>query len=270
MKQASLLKKSVLSIIVASAVTGSLITLDKQQRSALTGNTLIQPFSKNADFPLSLIAQANTQPEKHFKHAVDVSEVLLTAKPQYDQSLANENKQPVEYEMLFAFDSIEIEASYYAALYKTAVQLKAASAKGQIIWQVIGYADAKGNTQYNHKLAKKRAQVVADFLISKGVDKTLLSVVSLGESQALSGNDKRDENLQRRVEIHAYQAEIAALSEQLNKKNRVINLSKNMLEKINAQVFTQAQLSESNKIPAEKVLINFPEEAMVLTTAMEF
>lgn len=235
-------KKSVLSIVIISTITGGLIAVDKYQMKPQSfelsedkvSNALLENSMGTADVQeLTLIAQANALPEEpveaglqqqHFESEnetpAEASQLLVEVEDKHmETSLqASGSKQEViEYELLFAFDSSEIAPSYYSSLNKTAERMKTGDNNRQIVWQVVGYADPTGNALYNHRLAQKRAQAVAEFLIDKGVNKEQLAIVSLGErhAQPLSV-DKEKSHLQRRVAIHAYQAEIAALAEQLN------------------------------------------------------
>jgi outer membrane protein OmpA-like peptidoglycan-associated protein len=69
---------------------------------------------------------------------------------------------------------------------------------------VEGYTDAHGGEQQNQRLSEKRAQAVADDLISRGVDRDRLSVVGRGESDPIGDNDNAEGRASnRRVEIVA-------------------------------------------------------------------
>jgi outer membrane protein OmpA-like peptidoglycan-associated protein len=67
---------------------------------------------------------------------------------------------------------------------------------------VEGYTDAQGSTEQNQRLSQKRAQAVADHLISRGVDKQRVSVAGRGEAAPVADNDTVDGRANnRRVEI---------------------------------------------------------------------
>ena len=66
----------------------------------------------------------------------------------------------------------------------------ARSAQGANVEKVhlIGYADRIGSEEYNKDLSEKRAQAVADYLASKGVDSSRLQVEGRGESNPVTGD----------------------------------------------------------------------------------
>jgi uncharacterized protein YjbI with pentapeptide repeats len=63
-----------------------------------------------------------------------------------------------------------------------------------------GYADATGSSRYNQQLSLRRAEIVRDYLIDHGVDRSWISVFGFGESCPwLPFSPEHDEN--RRVRI---------------------------------------------------------------------
>jgi len=66
----------------------------------------------------------------------------------------------------------------------------ARDARGANVEKVVltGHADRIGSEQYNQELSEKRAQAVADYLASKGVDSSRLDVQGRGESDPVTGN----------------------------------------------------------------------------------
>ena len=69
---------------------------------------------------------------------------------------------------------------------------------GQI--RVVGHADASGTPEVNQVLSVKRADAVKDYLVKKGADPSMLTVVGQGSSDPVNpGNPLAPEN--RRVEI---------------------------------------------------------------------
>lgn len=68
--------------------------------------------------------------------------------------------------------------------------------------RLIGHTDNRGSEMLNLQISKARASSVYDFLVSKGVNKNLLSVDGLGESKPLNNNsNSRERALNRRVEL---------------------------------------------------------------------
>ena len=66
--------------------------------------------------------------------------------------------------------------------------------------RVVGHADASGTPEANQTLSVKRAEAVKDYLVQKGADSSILTVVGQGSSDPVNpSNPMAPEN--RRVEI---------------------------------------------------------------------
>lgn len=240
-KDNSIFKKSVLSVVVISLIAGGLALLYKQQAEPMMKTPVDPHFitsMKNTSMKSTNLKERQQQvtalpiSEQEVELTLQdnlYDEIVIVTKVEESEPAVMQINEPVliENKLLFAFDSIEIKASYFQSLNETAQLMQ--SADKQELWQVVGYADQSGNAVYNKKLAQKRAATVAQFLVNKGVDGDQLVILSLGAShpqQHLS--NKENNHLDRRVEIHAYQAEITALAKQLNKseENRKIIMPK--------------------------------------------
>ncbi|MGI9945694.1 porin [Vibrio hyugaensis] len=55
--------------------------------------------------------------------------------------------------------------------------------------RIVGHTDSSGSEAYNQKLSEQRAQSVANYLMSTGIDRDRLTVVGLGESSPIATND---------------------------------------------------------------------------------
>ncbi len=67
---------------------------------------------------------------------------------------------------------------------------------------ITGHTDSTGSEAYNQKLSERRAQAVADYLKSRGVNPALLNVVGMGELAPIADNStKEGRQMNRRVEI---------------------------------------------------------------------
>lgn len=65
-----------------------------------------------------------------------------------------------------------------------------------------GHTDSTGREDYNMQLSRSRAQSVADYLVSRGVDSGRFTVEGFGPSEPVAGNDTPAGRAQnRRVEI---------------------------------------------------------------------
>jgi len=81
------------------------------------------------------------------------------------------------------------------------------SEKPQLVVEISGHTDSKGNDEFNMKLSQARAQSVVDYLIKKGIDPKRMVAVGYGETRPIAkntkANGKDDEEgmqLNRRVE----------------------------------------------------------------------
>lgn len=100
--------------------------------------------------------------------------------------------------VLFAFDSDALEPIGIAMLHETAATL---AARREIeLLEIRGYADERGDPEYNAALSLRRAQRVHDWLIEHGVEPERLVVAGRGESEFVeSGDDERRHLQNRRV-----------------------------------------------------------------------
>ena len=92
-------------------------------------------------------------------------------------------------DVLFAFNRAELTPAGEQKLDELAK-----SAQGSDVEKVVltGHADRIGTEDYNQKLSEDRAQAVADYLATKGVDRSRLQVEAKGESQPITGEQCRN------------------------------------------------------------------------------
>ena len=92
-------------------------------------------------------------------------------------------------DVLFAFNRAELTPAGEQKLDELAK-----SAQGSDVEKVVltGHADRIGTDDYNQKLSEDRAQAVADYLATKGVDRSRLQVEAKGESQPITGEQCRN------------------------------------------------------------------------------
>ncbi len=65
-----------------------------------------------------------------------------------------------------------------------------------------GHTDSRNSDSYNQDLSERRAKVVKEYLIKKGIDRSKLKSIGFGESKLLNrGNQESDHAENRRVEI---------------------------------------------------------------------
>ncbi|EPM43988.1 OmpA family protein [Pseudomonas syringae] len=100
----------------------------------------------------------------------------------------------------FATDSSAIASSFYSPLNNLANSLKQFN---QNNIEIIGYTDSTGSRQHNMDLSQQRAQSVATYLTSQGVDQSHLSVRGAGPDQPIASNaDANGRAQNRRVEVN--------------------------------------------------------------------
>jgi len=102
----------------------------------------------------------------------------------------------------FAFDRADLTPKGKMVLGNVATYLKNNDAYLQLV-VVEGHTDSVGTNAYNKTLGMRRAQAVAKYLLTQGVDKNRLQTVSYGEEKPIADNrttEGRAKN--RRVEIH--------------------------------------------------------------------
>jgi len=68
---------------------------------------------------------------------------------------------------------------------------------------VEGHTDSRGRESYNQWLSERRSRVVADLLVSRGLEPNRIQVIGYGESRPLTANETPEgRQRNRRVELH--------------------------------------------------------------------
>jgi len=103
-------------------------------------------------------------------------------------------------EVSFDYNSATIKATFYSPLGKIADVINRYP-QTQIV--VAGHTDSVGTEQYNLDLSLRRANAVADYLISQGVQRFRLGTEGRGELEPIASNETATGRAQnRRVEIY--------------------------------------------------------------------
>ena len=105
-------------------------------------------------------------------------------------------KTPVAF---FEFDSANVQEQATSALNSVAQCLSSGPLQGQRL-AIVGYTDPRGTDEYNKQLGKSRAESVAEYLNTKGMDKAKINTESKGEDLS-TATDEQGFALERRVEI---------------------------------------------------------------------
>ncbi len=99
----------------------------------------------------------------------------------------------------FEFDSAKLTSDSIAKLNEAVAILKR-NADDKI--EIAGHTDSQGAEAYNQGLSERRAQAVADYLVSMGANASNLTVKGYGESQPVADNStKAGRAANRRVEL---------------------------------------------------------------------
>ena len=99
----------------------------------------------------------------------------------------------------FATDQADIKPHFYEVLNSVALVLKEFN---QSLVDVNGFTDSDGSEEYNLDLSQRRADAVAQYLISQQLDGNRFEVQGLGESHPIASNASFSGKAQnRRVEI---------------------------------------------------------------------
>jgi len=102
-------------------------------------------------------------------------------------------------DITFATAQSSVDAGFYETLNSVAVVLKEFK-KTNI--SIAGHADKRGDDQYNLQLSQQRAQSVAQYLMSRGVDGARIQATGYGESlPAVQGDTAAAYAANRRVEV---------------------------------------------------------------------
>lgn len=99
----------------------------------------------------------------------------------------------------FAFDSANIRPQDARALDKVAVCFSTGPLKGKAL-KLVGHADPRGASEYNMSLGQQRADGVARYIVSKGMDKGKAEATTRGEMDAV-GTDEPTWARDRRVDL---------------------------------------------------------------------
>lgn len=114
-------------------------------------------------------------------------------------------------DVTFAVDSTTISPSFRTALDEVAASLQKYP---NSLVDVMGHTDSTGSEAYNLDLSKRRAESVANYLVSRGVSRARLETIGYGEQYPIADNTSADGRAQnRRVEIRITpisQAEVQA------------------------------------------------------------
>jgi outer membrane protein OmpA-like peptidoglycan-associated protein len=99
----------------------------------------------------------------------------------------------------FATDSADLRGEFFSVLDGVATVL---DEYGKTVIEVAGHTDSTGTDQYNQRLSERRADTVAQYLATRGVQSARLLTIGAGESYPVASNETAEGRQQnRRVEL---------------------------------------------------------------------
>lgn len=114
----------------------------------------------------------------------------------------------IEMDLLFRTDEEVLGAATDRKLRKLAESL---STMPDVRIQLDGFADERGDAEYNQKLSERRAAYVRDTLVSGGVDQSRIGLAAHGESPA-ADKDSDGYALERKVSLTLFVEQIHSVA----------------------------------------------------------
>lgn len=124
----------------------------------------------------------------------------------FDHNLLDIELQPIEVgaetvlgNIFFDFDDFELKKESESEL---RIVYNFMRKNRDVIVEISGHTDNKGNATYNQELSEKRAKTVYDFLVSKGISASRLTYKGYGQTRPRVTNDNSENQaLNRRIEF---------------------------------------------------------------------
>lgn len=131
--------------------------------------------------------------------ATYVTDVLL--KPAPPAPVVRYETNTLSASALFDLNKATVKASGKAALHELDETIKARGAKVVDI-SIVGHTDSSGPAEYNMALSLRRAEAVKDYIVSEGIDPSIIKVSGEGETNPVASNATPEGRAQnRRVDI---------------------------------------------------------------------
>lgn len=103
-------------------------------------------------------------------------------------------------ELLFDFDGADLKPQARTQLHELATIFEKYT---KTVLTITGHTDNVGSMAYNIRLSERRANIVADYLITLGVFPGRIRIIGLGFERPVASNDTLEGRARnRRVEIH--------------------------------------------------------------------
>lgn len=120
----------------------------------------------------------------------------------YGLPTCGEERYTISGDGLFDFDKATIRPDLAAKLDQIVAESPELKSKGYTKVDIVGHTDSVGSEAYNQSLSERRAESTADYLVSKGIPRNVITTSGMGESQPVATNETAEgRQLNRRVEI---------------------------------------------------------------------
>ena len=147
------------------------------------------------DLEVELEQQAIAHNKKQEEMDFEIANLYVALDQLVEMQTTNWNRREIP--ILFRTDSNNIEYHYESQLDEIAQTL---SSNTGIKINLSGFADRRGDRDYNQKLSEKRVRQVRTYLINKGVNSRQIQAVAFGESRPLAEQESPENNFfDRRV-----------------------------------------------------------------------
>lgn len=199
--------KKIVSLLLACSLLIGCASLNKQQKGTIAGTTggalLGAAVSKGSIWGILIGAAiggtaGNLIGKKMDEHAKELSQAVPTAEV---NRIGEGINMTFDASLAFQINSSKISNDYKSDLNDAAEVFKKYEDTNILIE---GHTDDSGADDYNMELSKKRANAVADYLVSQGISRSRLTAKWYGETQPKYPNDDENRAKNRRVELAIY------------------------------------------------------------------
>ena len=188
----------------------SLLTTDVSEQAAIAEQNLLSQREN------SVLGESGLSSSREVQSIQSLSK---TNKSQIDNNgltRSEDNENDVA-DVYFALSSSVIAPEYKLQLVSVAEHIKSQADTKR--WQVVGNTDKSGSATYNLTLAKERAKNVADFLVNQGIAEDQLTLLTLGEYEAMKLENSTYNYGLRKVSVMEYKPETQQLAITVQKRN---------------------------------------------------
>lgn len=175
--------------------------VEEEDDNYLSPITITEPTEEVGDYSLNSNDGQQNEVVEDESNSIDSGSTADSDSPIPDYSIAEpEEAKPLDlekYTIYFNYDDHSLSSRYKLILDDLARALRDNRAKRLTIE---GNCDERGTEKYNMKLGKYRALAVKKYLLSQGVHKRQLSIISRGEEDPVSfGQTESNHKLNRRA-----------------------------------------------------------------------